>query len=120
MPAPIGRHSSTESEATELGGHVLGLPGDHCLGGLGEPAGGAHPLGRGVFKKDLEGERGEGIAGDDGVADAVRGPDCRAVPPLEVPVDDVVVDEGEIVHQLDGDPADDPGTVLGSDMPPPR
>ena len=40
--------------------------------------------------------------------DAELGPHRGPVPALGVAVDDVVVEEGEVVHELDGDGADRP------------
>ena len=99
----------------ELRGHVLGLPRDHRLSRLGEPRGSPHPLGGRLLQQNLERERDERIAGDDGMADTVLGPKSRAVPPFEVAVDDVVVDEREIVDHLDGDGTDHSRTGVGAD-----
>ena len=67
----------------------------------------------GSSRRTCSAKRGEGVAGDDGVADAVLGPQRRAVPPFEVAVDDVVVDEREVVDELDRDRADDAGVLVG-------
>ena len=49
-----------------------------------------------------------GVAGQDRRADTEDRPRGRAVPPLGIPVHDVVVQQGEVVHQLNRDRGADP------------
>ena len=80
--------------------HVSGLSCDHRRRGRSKARGGRDPLLRRVVQEDLVGEVVERIAGDDGVLHPERGPDGRSMPTDGVAIDDVVMDEREVVHQL--------------------
>jgi hypothetical protein len=49
----------------------------------------------------VEGERQQRVPGEDRRADAEEAPRRRAMPPGQVAVHDVVVQQREVVHQLD-------------------
>ena len=67
-----------------------------------------------LLQEHLEGKRGERVTSDDGMTDAVFGPQGRAVPALEIAVDDVVVDKREVVDDLDRYGSSKARDLLGS------
>src|ERR1019366_5898451 len=91
-----------------LEGHVICLSGNHELGGPDQAAGGPYPLRRRLVEHYLQSERGESITDDDGRPGTELGPHGRSMSAFGVAIDDVVVDEGEVVDQLDGDGAGHP------------
>ncbi len=85
-----------------LVGDVLGLTVDQGPAGLGQPAGGTAGLDAAQLQQHLVGQREQGVADQDGLGGAVHLPDGVAVAALLVAVHQVVVQEGEVVHQLHG------------------
>ena len=83
--------------------HVVGLSGDHHRHGGGQAVAGGKPRIRPLVEQYLMGQRLQGVSDEDRLADPEQRPHRRAMPPLLVAVDDVVVEEREVVHQLDGD-----------------
>ncbi len=106
--------------------HVERLPGDHRRGRVGDrggralavegaPVGPRQPDHERRVEHDLLREGEQGVAHDDGAADAEQGPDRRPVPALGVLVDDIVVDQREVVDELDRHTAGDPDDPLRRD-----
>ena len=92
----------TLTDARGLERHVVGLAGDHLLGGASARAPGRGTRsGVGSSSRTWTGQGGQGVADDDGRPVAEGGPHRRPVPALAVVVDDVVVDQREVVDQLD-------------------
>src|SRR5579875_476167 len=85
-----------------LEAHVGGLPPDHLLVGVGEPPRGPDTGGVRLLQEHLHRQGGEGVARDDGDPRAELRPHGRPVPSLAVAVDDVVVQQRVVVHELDG------------------
>ena len=111
--------------------HVERLPGDHRRGRVGDrggralavegaPVGPRQPDHERRVEHDLLREGEQGVAHDDGAADAEQRPDRRPVPALGVLVDDIVVDQREVVDELDRDTAGDPDDPLRRRPPRPR
>ncbi len=90
-----------------LVGDVLGLAVDELAGGRGQPAGGAAGLDGAQLEQDLVGQGEEGVADEDGLGGVVGLPDGVAVAALLVAVHEVVVEQREVVHELDGHGAGD-------------
>ena len=100
--------------AAGLEGDVVGLTGDHRRGGVGQRRRRGRARLRRRLEEDLVGQDLQGVAGDDGRADAVHRPHRRPVMAFGVGVDDVVVDEREVVDQLDGHAAGTPTSRIGA------
>ena len=82
---------------------VLALPGDQPLHRGGQAARRPQAARGGVLEQQVVRQGEHRVAGQDRRADAEHGPRGRAVPPLGVPVHDVVVQQREVVHKLDRD-----------------
>ena len=88
-----------------LVGDVLGLSVDELAAGGGQAARGAARLDGAELQQDLVGEGEQGVADEDRLGGAVHLPDGVAVAALFVAVHQVVVQEGEVVDEFDGDGA---------------
>ena len=84
-----------------LEGQVRALPADQPQHRRGQAAGRPRALEGVVLEQQVLGQREQPVPGQDGRADAEHGPGRRAVPALGVVVHDVVVQQGEVVHELD-------------------
>ena len=96
--------SSSETSRRALEVQVVGLPADQPLRGA-EQAGKRAPAVGVVAHQRLDGAGQHRVAGEDRLALAEDGPPGRTVAPFEIAVHDVVVQQREVVHQLDGDRA---------------
>ena len=74
LPASMCRHSSTESESRRSEAMSSAWPAIIAWVASASRAAARTRSGRRLLQEDLEGEGGEGVAGDDGVPDAVLGP----------------------------------------------
>ena len=86
-----------------LEGQVRALSADQPQHRRGHTAGRPRALEGVVLEQQVLGQREQRVPGQDGRADAEHGPGRRAVPALGVVVHQIVVQQGEVVHQLDGD-----------------
>ena len=84
-----------------LEGEVRALPADQPQDRDGQAPGRPGALEGVVLQQQVLGQREEPVPGQDGRADAEHGPGRRPVPALGVVVHDVVVQQGEVVHELD-------------------
>ena len=107
----MSRHSATVTDGRDSNAMSSPWPAIMTWVASTRHVGGAHTLGGRLFEHDLEGQRGQRVAGDDGLPDPELAPYRRAVSPLGVAVDDVIVDEREVVDQLDGHGTDDAGLL---------
>lgn len=90
-----------------LVGDVLRLAVDEGTGRARQAAGGAARLDGAEFQQDLVGQGEQGVADQDRLGGTVHLPDGVAVPALFVAVHQVVVQQGEVVDQFDGDRSGD-------------
>ena len=84
-----------------LEGQVHGLACDHLGRGLAQRPGRRRSRLVATTEQDLCGQGRKSIAGDESDRRAPKCPHGGPVPALEVPVHEVVMDEGEIVDELD-------------------